>query len=200
MVAGARRGERAPWFVTGFVLVVLLAFVIGQQVGRRSAPAGVAADSPDSPIGASVRAPDISSMSPQERATRLFNRVMRYSEAGMADSAAFFAPMAIQAYEMIGPLDTHARYDIGVIAAVSGAVPLARAQADTILRGAPAHLLGLALAARAADLAHDPTARAGFEKRLLAAEKVERPKNLPEYAEHQHDIDAALDAARKRTR
>jgi hypothetical protein len=31
---------------------------------------------------------------------------------GKLDSACFLAPMAIQPYKMIGPLDAHARYDI----------------------------------------------------------------------------------------
>ena len=67
-------------------------------------------------------------MSPEERASRLFDRVMRYGEQGKTDSLKFFAPMAIQAYEMIGPLDSHARYDMGMIGIVSGDVQLARAR------------------------------------------------------------------------
>src|SRR5438045_78744 len=60
-------------------------------------------------------APDISSMSPEERAARLFDRVMRYDEQGKRDSLLVFAPMALNAYEMIGTLDTDQRYDLGRI-------------------------------------------------------------------------------------
>jgi len=36
-------------------------------------------------------------MSPEERATRLYNRVMLLHTQGKADSAEFFLPMALQA-------------------------------------------------------------------------------------------------------
>ncbi|HXI97884.1 MAG TPA: hypothetical protein VNG73_03005, partial [Gemmatimonadaceae bacterium] len=42
-----------------------------------------------------VRAPDISSLSPQERADRLYNRVMLLATQGKVDSVQFFAPMAL---------------------------------------------------------------------------------------------------------
>jgi hypothetical protein len=139
-----------------------------------------------------VGAPDISAMSPEERASRLFNRVMSYSEQGKLDSARFFAPMAVQAYQMIGPPDAHARYDIGEIYAAVGDAASARAEADTILTAQPNHLLGLALGARAADLSGDAAAAARFRRRLAAAAPAERAKGLKEYSEHARDIDAAL--------
>jgi hypothetical protein len=139
-----------------------------------------------------MRAPDISSMSPDERASRLFDRVMRYGEEGKTDSIKIFAPMAIQAYEMLGPPDAHARYDMGMIAVVSGDAQLARAEADTILSANKTHLLGLVLAAKAAGLRQDPAARAEYQRRLVAAEPAERAKKLKEYEDHRADIDAAL--------
>ena len=131
-------------------------------------------------------------MSPEERASRLFNRVMAYSEQGKVDSARFFAPMAIQAYQMIGPLDAHARYDIGTISAAVGETALARLEADSILASQPNHLLGLVLAIRAAKMAGDASAEAAFRKRLVAAAPTERGKKLKEYTEHARDIDVAL--------
>ena len=115
------------------------------------------------PLGAGgvVQAPDISSMSPDERADRLFNRVMRLSSEGKADSAAFFGPMALGALEALAPLNAHRRYDMGLVALVSGDVSRATAQGDTILAERPTHLLGLALAARAADARGDATRAAG---------------------------------------
>jgi hypothetical protein len=74
------------------------------------------------------------------------------------DLQRILAPMAIQAYEMIGPVDAHAQYDIGVISAVSGDTVRARAEADTILAARPNHLLGLVLAIRAAELRGDDAA------------------------------------------
>ena len=141
--------------------------------------------------GGVVAAPDISAMSPEERASRLFNRVMLYSEQGKLDSARFFAPMAIQAYEMIGPVDAHAQYDIGTISAAAGDVVRARAEADTILIARPNHLLGLVLAIRAADMTKDAGAASALRKRLVAAAPTERSA-LKEYSEPARDIDDAL--------
>src|SRR5262249_61513516 len=96
--------------------------------------------------GGAGRPPDISSMSPAERAVRLYDRVMMAHERGRADSVQLFAPMAIAAYQQLDSLDLDARYDLGRIAAVSGDQSLAKAEADTILARQPTHLLGLILA------------------------------------------------------
>lgn len=178
--------------VAAAVGLVLIAFVAGQAVGRRSvkADAGVAQQS--EAVGPSGALPNLANVSPEERASRLFNRVMAYSEQGKLDSARFFAPMAIQAYQTMGPLNAHSRYDIGAIAAAIGEVAMARLEADTILASQPNHLLGLALAMRAAAMAGDSAAANRFQRRLVAAEKTERAKGLEEYAEHAREIDNAL--------
>jgi hypothetical protein len=178
-----------PWIVPGIAVMALVAFLIGQRVARGSA-AGSPADAPAA--AGVVRAPDISSMSPEERASRLFDLVMRFGEEGKMDSLKFFAPMAIEAYAMMGPPNAHSRYDVGMIGIVSGDLPLARAEADTILAGDKTHLLGLVLAMKAAGLRGDMAARAGYQRRLAAAAPGERTKKLKEYEEHQGDIDAAL--------
>ena len=144
-----------------------------------------------------VRAPDISSLSPQERADRLYNRVMLLASQGKVDSVVFFAPMALTAYQMLAPLNADQRYDMGRIGEVAGAIPLAKAQADTILRENPNHLLGLILEARLATLAGDTTKLRLFERRLIAAEKSETSRKRDEYARHQDDIANALQQARK---
>ena len=79
----------------------------------------------------------------------------------------------------------------------AGAIPLAKAQADTILRGNPNHLLGLILEARLATLAGDTAQLHSYERRLVAAEKPELAKKLDEYLRHQDDISSALSQARK---
>jgi hypothetical protein len=138
-------------------------------------------------------APDISSMSPVERADRLFNRVMEYWSAGKADSAAFFAPMALAAFESIGPLNAHARYDMGLVALVAGELPRAQAQSDSILAGRANHLLGLSLAARIAEARGDSAQVSSLKRRLIASEKTERASGLQEYTDHDADIRAAID-------
>jgi hypothetical protein len=186
-----------PWGVAAIALIALIALLAGQFFGTRPSAPTAAAPMTTPAGGAPGAAPDISSMSPQERADRLFARVMTYSSAGQADSASFFAPMALGALEAIEPRSLHHRYDMGLIGLVTGDGTLAMAQADTILRESPTHLLGLALAARAADAQRDTVRRNEFERRLVAAEPAERAKNLPEYLDHDPDLKVALDAARR---
>jgi hypothetical protein len=170
-------------------VLAVVAFLIGQRYASSRNNAAGAADAV--PAGG-IRAPDISSLSAEQRASMLFDRVMRYGEEGKIDSLKFFAPMAIQAYEMVGAPTPHIRYDIGMIAIVSGDLPLARAEADTILATNKTHLLGLILATKAAGLRNDMKARAEYQKRFAAAEPAEMAKGLKEYEEHKADIDAAL--------
>ena len=78
----------------------------------------------------------------------------------------------------------------------AGAVPLAKAQADSILQKNPTHLLGLILAARVAALNNDKAGLLAIEKRLVAAEKTELAKKLDEYDRHQDDIANGIAQAR----
>lgn len=204
-----------PWAVAAIALLVVLAMSAGKffnasrgssldapqnalpQAGLddRAAPS----DGDQAPVGdmPGIRGPDISKLSPQERAERLFNRVMLLNSQGKTDSVFFFAPMAISAYQMLSTMNSDQRYDLGRIAEVAGALPLAKAQADTILLDNPNHLLGLILGARIATLAGDTAARKQFETRLLAVEKAEIAKKLPEYDVHQDDVTNALANARR---
>jgi hypothetical protein len=131
-------------------------------------------------------------MSPQERAERLYDRVMALNERGRSDSVRFFAPMAMQAYSMLGALNADERYDLGRIAAVSGEETVARAQADSILVAQPQHLLGLLLAADAARIRGDRVAEANYLRRFAAAAPAEQAKQLPEYQQHVAEIDSRL--------
>lgn len=171
-------------------LVILVFFRMGANTGAPEAQATTA------PLG-SPAMPDISAMSPEERADRLFNRVMQYWSEGKSDSAAFFAPMAITSIEALTPRTLHLHYDLGLVALASGDLARASAEADTILKGNPTHLLGLALAARVADARSDKSAATAARQKLLASEKSERAKALPEYGDHDSDLRAAIDLARK---
>lgn len=179
------------WSVLALALVALAALVFARKDLRPVPP-----DTSAVPLGSPSRAPDISNMSPQERADRLFNRVMSLASEGKVDSAAFFSSMALGAFDALAPHNAHQRYDIGLIELVSGRPELAAAQADTILAQRSTHLLGLTLAIRAADARRDAAARAGFQRRLLAAEQTEMAAGLPEYGDHSSDIIEAVRAAR----
>lgn len=189
-------------------MITLLAFLAGNGFNRRrgsslDAPqnalpqADLGERPPDGPPGSGVRAPDISQLSPQERADRLFNRVMALNSEGKTDSVLFFAPMAIEAYRMLGPMNADQRYDLGRIAEVAGALPLARAQADSIVSENPNHLLGLILGARIAQLEKRDSDRKSFAARLISAYPQESAKKLPEYERHADDITNGLAAARR---
>jgi hypothetical protein len=196
--------------VAGIALLALVALVAGQRFNatRAASPppppgaitedAGTAA-APFAGAGAgggATRAPDISGLSQREIADRLFDRIMRLAQEGKRDSVQFFAPMALQVYQSSAPLDLDQRYDYGRVAEVSGDVAVARAQADTILRASPSHLLGLALAARAARAAGDIRRAAEYGRRLVAAAPSELAKRRPEYERHQADIDEAIREAK----
>ena len=174
-----------PWAVAAIALLCLFAFIVGQNWNR-----GATTSSADS-AGAPARAVDISQMSPEERADRLFQRVMQYVSDGKTDSVQFFVPMAIQSVLALAPLDAHRRYDLGLLAMVAGDPVMASAQADTILAAHPTHLLGLTLGMRIAGMRSDTAARRQYADRLLASLDRERATRLPEYADHAPDIDAA---------
>jgi hypothetical protein len=200
-------GSSLPWIVAAIALVCLLAFFAGNTYRAKrgstlDAPqnalpqAGLDDRAPQDAGGEGVRAPDISQLSPEERADRLFNRVMILNSQGKSDSVMFFAPMALESYRLLNSMSADQRYDMGRVAEVAGAYPLAGAQADTILQRSPTHLLGLILAARVAALEKQPAKQAAFAKRLLAALPAETAKHLPEYDRHQDDITNAVAEAR----
>jgi hypothetical protein len=207
-----------PWAVAALALVSLTALVVGQRFGARSAPtanadvldganmqgttpigpgaAGDASAATGAPAGTMPRAPDISQLTPEQRAERLYDRIMTEHEAGRQDAVRSFLPMARAAYEMLDSLNLDQRYDLGRLGEVGGDTGLARAQSDTILRKRPTHLLGLILAARVARLEKDEARARALDARLVAAEPAERSVALPEYLLHKNDIDSALAAVR----
>jgi hypothetical protein len=194
-----------PWAVAAIALLALVALVAGQRIERsRPAQAVATSDAPDASSGgddtsrAPVRAPDISNLTPEERAERLFNVIMTRFEQGDTARVQFLAPMALQAYQQLPRLTLDDRYHLGRIGAVTGIAQLTSAEADTILRAQPTHLLGLLLAAQGARMRGDENAARAFEKRLLAAQASELKKPLPEYSQHANDISRAIDGARTR--
>jgi hypothetical protein len=192
--APAASSSNLRWGVPLLAVFALVLLTVAQMSLRRDESAG-AMPLPGRPLGA-PGAPDISSMSPQERADRLFNRVMTYATQGQADSAAFFAPMAIASIEALAPLDAHRRYDLGLVALAAGDAARAAAQADTILDQRPTHLLGLTLAARAAEVSGATAESRRYWARLLEAETDEIATGLQEYVDHDADLRAAVAEAR----
>lgn len=211
-----------PWAVAGIAFLALFAMLAGKGFNARrgasldaplnalpnpaldnggpaAAQGGAGGDQLAAPFaaaaGGGVRAPDISRMTPQELAERLYNRIMTLDAEGKSDSVQFFAPMAIQAYQMVRDqqgraFDADQRYDVGRIALVAGAFPMARAQADTILQQQPTNLLGLLLAAQTARGSGNPTAEREYLAQLRRARSTELARNAQAYSRHQREIDA----------
>src|SRR5688572_8379746 len=180
--AGSAPRSTLPWMLAVLAAVTLAVIFAAQQAGEVAAPA----PAPMATGGAA--GVDISSMTPQERASRLFDRIMRLSEEGKRDSVELFASMAIPVYESLGPLDHDGRYDLGRIALVSGNIEIAQAQSDSILQQAPSHLLGLILGVAVAEARGNAAQRSALQRRLLDAEKTQIASGLPEYDRHRVDI------------
>jgi hypothetical protein len=198
-----------PWGVAFVALMALVAMVAGRNFGAAKGSRidgssnAVATPSIDGPAlgagppGSGPRAPDISNMGPEERADRLYERVMIYDEAGKRDSVVIFAPMALAAHELLDNIDLDRRYHAGRIAEAAGLADLAQAQSDTILQADTNHLLGLILGIRAARLADNEAQARRVEAQLLRVLEVERARRLPEYDMHRAEIDLALGRARQ---
>jgi hypothetical protein len=166
-----------PWALAGAALGALITVVI-MRVGSRPPAATTAA------LGARLPAPDISQMSPAERANRLFNRVMILAEAGKSDSVRFFLPMALGAYNQLPALDADARYHIGLLQLAGGDTEAALAQADTIQRATPTHLFIYVLRAHAHQQRGSPQQERRAYADFLRNEPAEMAQNRPEYADH----------------
>ncbi len=208
--AGSQQSNALPWAFAAIVLLAFGAYVAAQHFSGGRAPqvataatalppgsapfAGGAGGVPSGP------APDISNMSPEERADRLFDRIMTAYENGDSEYVQNMAPMALAAYEMLPTLDPLRRFDWGRIAEVTGSLQVAQAHADTLLQENPRHLLGLILATRVADLEKDETRRAALADRLLEAAPAELEQGRSEYAIHASTINIALTEARRRAR
>lgn len=199
-----RRSHPLPWAIAVGGFIALAGFVVSQRsveasTVAASTVAGTVEGGANPEValgdGGASRAPDISALSPRERAERLYDRAMLAKQTGKLDSATFFATMATMAYGQLGDLSLDDHYDLGRLALLAGAVPLASAEADTILTARPTHLLGLMLAEDAARAAGESAKAKAAHARLLASAAKERRSSLPEYRQHAAELDAALGGA-----
>jgi hypothetical protein len=181
-----------PWGIAGLALGAL----IGVLAMRGNGGAGAAESAePAAPFaggapGTGIAAPDISQMSPEERAQRLFDRVMRLDEAGKSDSVRFFLPMALGAYEQLPALSLDSHFDVGLLKLAGGDPAGALAQADTIRRQIPTHLFADILRARAFEAQNDARGAQVAFQGFLKNEASERARRRPEYADRSNLLDA----------
>ena len=178
-----------PWALAGAALGALVTVV----VLRSSAPSPrvdepVASAPFASGAGGGGRPPDISQMSPEERATRLFNRVMMLVEAGKMDSAQFFVPMALSAYSQLPSLDADSRYHVGMLELAGGDPNGALAEADTIRQSLPTHLFIYILRAHAYQELGNKSQEQKAYADFLSHESAELALKRPEYDEHKNPL------------
>ena len=191
-----------PWGIAGLAVGALLGVLLLRRAGGSGAAAaeeGSAAPFAGGAGGGQTFAPDISQMSPEERAQRLFDRVMRLGAEGKTDSVHFFLPMALGAYQQLPALSLDAHFDMGLLQLAGGDAAAALDEAAAIRRQIPTHLFASVLQARALDAQHNSRgARAVFSE-FLKHEPAERARSRPEYEEHGRLLDAFHSEAVSRT-
>jgi zinc ribbon protein len=199
--SSATTGWRAgiPWGIAGLAVGALLAVVLMR--GGAAATPGAAPGTAAAPFaGGGASAVDISQMSPEERAQRLFDRVMRLQEEGKQDSVQFFLPMAIGTYQQLPAMTLDSHFDIGLLQLVGGDAAAALSEADTIRKQAPTHLFIFVLRARAAQAKNDTRAMTQAYQDFLKNETAERARKRPEYDEHARILDGFHAEATSRPR
>jgi len=189
-----------PWGIAGLAVGALLTVVLVRG-GGGAAPTGAAPGTGAAPFaGGGAPAMDISQMSPEERAQRLFDRVMRLQEEGKQDSVQFFLPMAIGTYQQLPAMTLDSHFDIGLLQLVGGDAAAALSEADTIRQQAPTHLFIFVLRARAAQAKSDTRALTQAYQDFLKNETAERARKRPEYDEHARILDGFHAEATSRPR
>ena len=206
------RSALLPWVLSGLGLAafsVMIAVLVQRgsvtRVGDMTMTGGLPGETMGGPAPASAAQGDagagmptmeeLAAMGPRGVADRLFERVMREHEGGDFERAAFFIEMALQAYDAVPPgeTDADARFHVGLLRLLAGESGLAREMADEILAAHPEHLLGLLLAARAADFEADADAAEAFRARIRThVEEAGGIPGLPEYQAHRTLIEGVL--------
>lgn len=179
--SGGGSSPNLPWYLAGGVLLLLIIILLVPMMsdGDDITPGPFAA-----PNAAGSGTPPPLTGTPREQADRLFNRIMSARDQGDTAEALRFTPMAIQAYDMAAPLDNDGLFHLATVHIVASDADAARQSAERILSNEPDHLLGLAVAAEAADLAGDSAAALNYHRRFLAAFDAEVARGLQEYQDH----------------
>jgi len=185
--AEAFGGQNLAWWIAGAAMFVLIMFIGVQMVtpGEPAAP-GAATSGPVAPFasGATGAAPDISNMSPIERADRLFNRVMEAVSQGDSAQAQFFMPMAIDAYNLARPLTHDGLFHLSMLNRTATNVEAALDNALEVLEEDPNHLLALSAAAEAEVELGMPEDAATHYQRIVDIYDTESQRPLEEYEAH----------------
>ncbi len=135
-----------------------------------------------SPAASPAAMPAGADVDPRSLADSAFNDAMTAFETGQP-TAAVLVPRAVTAYQSLPQLDSDGLFHLALLHVVGGDAKAARLTAEQILTQRPTHLLGLAVAGRAAKALGEDDAARGYAKRLLAAWDAEQGR-MPEYVDH----------------
>jgi hypothetical protein len=170
-------------------MLVMLALTVLRPAGRgQSDPSATTA-----PIGT---APDISNMTPAERALALFNRVMTASESGNVAEVQQFLPMAIAAHDMARPLTVDQLYHLALLHKAGGDHASALAISREALAQDSLNLLPLMAAADAARALGDQETARLHAAKFLEVYQGQRARNLDDYTQHARQLEAFQQTAR----
>jgi tetratricopeptide (TPR) repeat protein len=142
------------------------------------------------PAGSGGQPPDISTMTPEERFDRLWDRVVRAAEAGDSATVTQFSPMALGAYSMLPATNADLRFHAALIHLAIGEFPAALALADTILSQSPGHLFGYIVRGEAADRQNDLQQLNRSYRDFLSHYDAELRSGRPEYDGHKPLLDS----------
>ena len=186
--------ERVAWIVAAVAIIASLLLLLWRSGSFRPGAAPEMANAGNAGAGGeaaglSTQAPDISSLTPEQRFDRLFDRVVRASENGDSVTVQQFSPMALGAYTMLGTASNDQRFHAALIHLAIPDYPGALALADTILAQTPGHLFGYLIRGEAADRQNRAAALTTAYRDFLAHYDAELRAGRSEYVEHKPVLD-----------
>jgi hypothetical protein len=181
------------WIVAGIAVVAVAVVMLWRSGSFQPAAAPEMGNAgslqPGTAVGSAGGVPDISNMTPEERFERLWDRVIRASEAGDTGTVNRFSPMALTAYSMLPAANPDLRFHAALIHLATADYDGALALADTILAEAPGHLFGYVIRGQAADRLNRVQALERSYRDFLAQYDAELRSGRPEYEGHKPVLD-----------
>ena len=202
--AAPRAESQLAWWIAGTTLVALIVLIAWPVIHPKKEEApqpAAAAGGPVAPFAGGAPGtgspPDLSKMTPKEAADRLYNRVMQAVEGNDEAQVQQFMPMALQAYQMVDPMDDDSRYHLATLQRANNDFAGALATAEAGLKAKPDHLLLLAAAGEAAEGAKDAAAAKKYWKHFLDVWDVQHAMGLEEYRDHDNVLQESRVHARE---
>jgi tetratricopeptide (TPR) repeat protein len=135
-------------------------------------------------------------LTPREQADNFFDQAVRAFENGDTATAAFYRPLALEAYAQLGSVDPDTRFHIGLLDLTASNLEGALAQADSIALGAPNHLFVQVLRQRVYRRRGDAERLQQIYQAYLERYQAEIATNRVEYQSHGRMLEALAQEAR----